>query len=164
MNSIEKQSKPRTLADRTLVLGLGNTILSDDGVGIYVTRLLQNRIDKKDVSFKEASMGGLELLDLMSGFHRVILIDAVQSGKVDVGTVVHMNIKDISGGSAMARHQVSLWEALELGKQMKMDLPAEIMIYGIEVQDILTFGESCTEALTDRLPSIVEHIINREFD
>ena len=148
---------------KTLVLGLGNTILTDDGVGIYVARSIRDGIKDGHVVVKEASLGGLELLDLMKGFDRVILIDAIQTGKHEVGTLVPMRIEDLGGGSALARHQVGFQEALELGRKLGMELPEEIAIYGIEVKDILTFGESCTPEVEGCLPQIVETIMKNEF-
>ena len=148
---------------RTFVIGLGNTILSDDGVGIYVVRELGNRINNPDVTVKEASLGGLELLDLITGSDRVYLIDAVITGKHEVGTLIEMRIEDTGGGSAMARHQISLSEALMLGRRLKMDLPEEIIIYGIEVEDNMTFCESCTPAVAKRIPEIADEILHRDF-
>jgi len=147
---------------RTLVLGLGNTILSDDGVGIYVVREIGKRVCFPFVSFQEASVGGLELLDLMAGFERVILIDAVLTQRNKAGTLVPMKVQDVNGGSAMARHQVGLYEALVLGRKLKMNLPARISLYGIEIKDNRTFGESCTADVAAAIPGIVKTIIRRE--
>ena len=69
-----------------LVLGLGNTILTDDGVGIYVAREIKKKLTYGDVTIQEASLGGLELLDVMTGFKRVILIDAMVIGSGEIGT------------------------------------------------------------------------------
>ena len=148
---------------KTLVLGLGNTILTDDGVGIYVARSIRRRMENENIVYKEASMGGLELLELMKGFDRAIVIDAIQTGKHEVGSLVKLRIEDLGGGSALARHQVGFQEALELGRKLGMELPEEIAIYGIEVKDILTFGESCTPEVEGCIPQIVETIMKNEF-
>jgi hydrogenase maturation protease len=139
-------------------LGLGNTILSDDGVGIYVARELKKSIPTFDVDFKEASLGGLELLDLINGYEQVILIDAVQTGKHPVGTLISLKAEDLKGGSAMTRHQVPFPEALALGHALHMDLPSEIKIYAIEVKDVMTFRESCTHDVQKHIPEIVQKI------
>jgi len=147
----------------TLVIGLGNTILSDDGVGIYVARGVEKLVRGLDVEVKEASLGGLELLELMKGFQCVILIDAILTGKYDVGALVELQVEDLKGGSAMLRHQIGLSEALGLGRELGMDLPEKIRIYGIEVKDILTFSESCTPEIENRISTIVELIMRKEF-
>lgn len=148
---------------KTLVLGLGNTILSDDGVGIYVAREVGKRLQDSDVVVKEACVGGLELLELMKGFNSVILIDAMAVGNYDIGTLVKLKPEDLEGGSAMARHQVSFHEALQLGRKLRMDLPKDIVIYGIKVKDSTTFGESCTPEVARCIPEVVNQILQIDF-
>lgn len=145
-----------------LILGLGNTLLRDDGVGIYVMREIRKQVENSDVIFQEAGVGGLELLDLMTGFQKAIIIDAFQTGRSKIGTLNVLRPEDLAGGSAMTRHQVSFPEALELGKQLNIELPDEIVIYGIEVADAQTFQEQCTPELQARIPDIAEDIIQRE--
>ena len=144
---------------KTVILGLGNTILTDDGVGIFVVREVGKRLREPNVVVKEASLGGLELLELIKGFDHLVLIDAMQTGKYEVGTLIKLRAEDMKGGSAMSRHQVSFSDALELGRRLNMDLPEKIDIYGIEVMDIFTLGESCTPEVGARIPAIVEEII-----
>jgi hydrogenase maturation protease len=148
---------------KTLILGLGNTILRDDGAGIYVAREIGKRVRNTDVVVKEASLGGLELLELMKGFDRVVLIDAILTGSHEVGSLIELTVDDLKGGSAMSRHQVSFSEALELGRKVGMDLPEEIRIYGIEVLDARTFTESCTDEVGKRISEIAEEIVHTVF-
>ncbi len=142
---------------------MGNSILTDDSVGMVVAREIGKRIQHHNVEIQEASLGGLELLDPMTGFDRVILIDAMALADCEIGTVAKVNPDDLPGGSAMARHQVSLNEALALGRHLKMDLPEEIIIYGIKVKDTTTFGETCTPEVENCIPQIVDQIIMNEF-
>ena len=147
----------------TLVLGLGNTILTDDGVGIYIAREIKKKIKYSGVTIQEASLGGLELLDAMVDFKRVILIDAMVIGSGEIGSCIKLSPNDLGGGSAMARHQVPLHEALELGRRLHMNLPKDIIIYGIMVKDTTTFCESCTPEVQACIPKIVDEIIQNEF-
>ncbi len=65
---------------KTLVLGLGNDILCDDGAGLYVARELKKTLaNRKDFSVAEASLAGLGLLDLLAGYDKAIVIDAIQT-------------------------------------------------------------------------------------
>jgi len=148
---------------KTLILGLGNTILCDDGIGIYVAREIAKKLDIPNVSIHEASLGGLELLEPMIGFDKVILIDAYKTQNGEIGSITRINAEDLQGGSAMARHQVPFHDALELGKRLRMQLPKEIIIYGIRVKDTMTFQESCTEEVQSQIPEIVQTIIHHEF-
>ena len=149
-------------AKKTLILGLGNTLLSDDGVGIYVAREIRRILRSPDVEVAEASAGGLELLDMMWGFDRAAIVDAVVTGRRPAGSLSVIGPDDLPGGSSMARHRVGLKEALELGRRLKMDLPAEVVVYGIEVADPLTFGEACTPSVAARIPALACEIAERE--
>ncbi|GAH17016.1 unnamed protein product [marine sediment metagenome] len=64
---------------KTLILGLGNPILSDDGVGFCVAGELRGRLSQQEVTVMETSMTGLSLLDLLAGYDRAIIIDAIQA-------------------------------------------------------------------------------------
>lgn len=146
-----------------LILGVGNTILSDDGVGIYVAREIAKRFHDPDILVEESSVGGLELLDMMQGFNKTVIIDAVITGKREIGTLVRMSPEDLKGGSAMVRHHIGLFEALELGIKLNMDLPEKISVYGIEVKDTMTFGESCTPEVAACIQEIAKEIVRNEF-
>jgi hydrogenase maturation protease len=65
---------------KTLVLGLGNPILTDDKVGIHVVRAAAGHCSPANgVTFAEASVGGLRLLDLLAGYDRAVMVDAIQT-------------------------------------------------------------------------------------
>ena len=99
----------------TLVLGLGNTIITDDGVGIYIARLIRERLSSSGVLVQEASVGGFELIDLLRGFRRAIIIDAIYTGQNEPGALVRLKPENLQSGSALSRHQISLPEAMGLG-------------------------------------------------
>lgn len=141
-----------------MILGLGNTILTDDGVGIYIVRAIGKSRKNALVEVEEAAAGGLELLDLLSGYERAILVDAVPLENQPPGTFVRLIPEDLGGGSAMARHQVAFAEALELGRRIGMDLPRSIVIYGIQVADVTTFGETLSPGVAACIPHIAETI------
>ena len=148
---------------KILIIGLGNTILTDDGVGIYVAREIKQKIKRKDVVIEEASVGGLELLDSMVGYTKVILVDSVQLENENFGSLIKIRVEDLKGGSAMSRHHVPFHEALELGRKLDMNLPGDIVIYGIQVKNTVTFSETCSPEITDSIPRIADEIIHNEL-
>lgn len=147
---------------KTLVLGLGNTILCDDGVGILVVQEAAERCDRNDVTFTDASVGGMRLLDVISGYDRLILVDAIQTQGGKVGEIYRLGPNDLKvtlhSGST---HDLSLTGALALGRGMGMSLPADedIVIIAIEVEEVLTFGEECTPAVAEAIPRAVEAVL-----
>lgn len=151
---------------RTLVLGLGNPILSDDGVGIHVVRAVAARLastaSRPDVSCAEASVGGLRLLDIIAGYDRVILVDAIQMPGGKPGQIYRLGPEDLlQSRHSGSTHDLTLAGALALGRGLRMTLPpAEaIMILAIEVEDVCTFGESCTRSVAAAIPRAVEAVL-----
>jgi len=79
---------------KTIIVGIGNPILGDDGVGIHVLKEVQRKIsDTKNVFFEEAMTGGMNLLDIIIGFEKAILIDAVHLKNERNGSVKRMKLK-----------------------------------------------------------------------
>lgn len=146
---------------KTLVLGLGNEILCDDGVGIYVARELKKALaDRKDISVAEAGLAGLGLLDLLAGYQKAIVIDAIQTRDGETGQVYRLKSNDLAATRHTAStHNVNLASALELGRQLGLSLPSEIIIFGIEVADVTTFNEQCTPQVKKAIPKCVDMVL-----
>lgn len=146
---------------KTLVLGLGNPILSDDGVGPAVGRELESRIDPREVTVIEASLGGLNLLDLLPGYDRVIIIDAIKTEDGRAGQVYRLNPEALATTRHTASpHDINLVTALELGKRLGLAMPAKIDIFAIEVSDTERFSEECTPAVAAAIPVCAEMVIS----
>ena len=146
---------------KTLVLGLGNLILTDDGVGIHVVRALATRLNnQRNVEVAEASLGGLRLLEAMAGYERVILVDAIQTREGKVGEVYQLAPADFQKClHVSSSHDLDFGTALKLGEQMGFAMPQEIVIFAVEVEDVLTFGEQCTPQVQAAIPSVVEAVL-----
>lgn len=144
----------------TLILGLGNPILTDDGVGIHVVRAMAARcLPGSGMTFAEASVGGLRLLDLLAGYGRVILVDAIQTRGGRPGDVYRLSLDQLPASlHSSSTHDLSLPAALALGRRLGMDLPADedVILLAVEVEDVLSFGETCTPAVTKAIPLAVE--------
>ena len=146
---------------RTLVLGLGNPILTDDGVGIHVVRALAARCPPAGVDLAEAAVGGLRLLDLLTGYDRVILVDAIQTSGGRAGDVYRLRPSALRRSlHSDSTHDLSLPKALVLGRSLGMQLPGDqgIIIFAVEVEDVLTFGEACTPAVAAAIPRVVNMV------
>jgi len=146
----------------TLVLGLGNPILTDDGVGIHVVRAVAARCRRDGVTFAEASVGGLRLLDVIAGYERVIMVDAMQTGEGQPGDIYRLHPNELRASlHSGSTHDLSLPGALALGRGMGMTLPNDeaIVIVAVEVEDVLTFGETCTPTVAAAIPRAVEAVL-----
>ncbi|HUV73483.1 MAG TPA: hydrogenase maturation protease [Anaerolineae bacterium] len=145
---------------KTLVLGLGNSILTDDAVAFAVVEEVRGRIDRDDVTVSRASVGGLGLLELVVGYDRVIILDAIQTGLAEPGHIHRLAPDEFRGSlRAASSHDVSLTTALELGRQLRKDVPKEIIIIAIEAADVETFGEELTPPVAAAVPQAVELVL-----
>jgi hydrogenase maturation protease len=146
---------------KTLVLGLGNPLLRDDSIGLRVVEALRARLsDRPDIEVDEDYWGGLRLMERMIGFQRAIIIDAIRTD-AEPGTIHLLTPNDIPTQRSMSAHDVNLPTALELGRQAGAQLPAssEILIVGVEADDVQTFDETLTPAVELALPQAVEAVM-----
>ena len=147
---------------KTLILGLGNTILTDDGVGIRIARKIKEKCKNVDVS--EASAAGFRVIDEIIGYDKLILIDSIKTGKTKPGTLHKFSFEEFKKTLHHAQpHDISLFEAFEIIKKHGDKLPSQIEIYAVEVQDTSTFSEKCTKAVEKSIPSITKKIITEQF-
>jgi hydrogenase maturation protease len=145
---------------KTLVLGLGNPILSDDGVGIQVAHEVANQLNNPQVTVAETSAAGLSLLDSIVGYDKVIIIDAIQIKEGNTGQIYRMGIEDFSLTKHFSSpHQVNLVTALELGKMLNLAMPQEITIFAVEAKDITNFSEKCTPKVEQAIPEVVKMVL-----
>lgn len=145
---------------KTLILGLGNPIMSDDGVGIKVARLLEDRLKGPDITVAETGMAGLSLLDVLVGYDRAVIVDAICTGSGKAGQVYRLESQAFDATRhATSPHDVNLSTALKLGKQLGLTLPQQITIFAIEVKDVSTFSENCTLEVEHAISVCVEKVI-----
>lgn len=147
---------------KTLVLGLGNPILRDDGVGIHVVQRLRPLLaHDQAVEVDEDFWGGLRLMERMIGFDRAIIIDAICTRRKEPGTLLRLGAGDIPTQRSASAHDVNLPTALQLGRQAGAHLPAneDILLIGIEAQDVQTFDEGLSPAVEQAVPQAVELVL-----
>jgi hydrogenase maturation protease len=148
---------------RTLVLGLGNPLLRDDGVGLRVARELAAKLSPNpDVDIELDYWGGLRLMERMVGYDRAIIIDAICTDQEPPGTIMQLNAGGIPTQRSASAHDVNLPTALELGRQAGAHLPCDeqILLIGIEAEDVLTFDENLSPAVEQAVPDAVEFILD----
>jgi len=145
---------------KTLVLGLGNLILSDDGAGIRVAQEVGKQLNDPQITVSETSAAGLSLLDSIVGYDKVIIIDAIQTQKGQAGQIYRMKPEDFSFAKHFSSpHQINLVTALELGKMLHLAMPQKITIFAVEAKDIASFSEKCTPEVERAIPEAIKMVL-----
>lgn len=144
---------------KTVIIGLGNTVISDDGAGIYVARLLSERIVSEDISVFETDAAGMNLMEMMDGADRAVLIDAILLDGEKPGTVFSLKADDLRITPRLSSvHDIDIVTALELGRRLGLHMPAEVAIYAIQGKDMLTLREGCTPEVEAVLEPLADEI------
>lgn len=148
----------------TVIVGLGNPVLADDGVGLRIARELRRRLEgRSGVATVELYAGGMWLTEAMAGHDRAILIDAIAGSGV-AGAVYRLGLGDLRHTRiANSSHDASLPVALELGRAAGLRLPDEVQIWAVEAADVEAFSERLTPAVERAVLQVVEGVL-RDLD
>jgi hydrogenase maturation protease len=164
---------------KTIVIGLGNPILGDDGIGWRVAeqvekRLLENnpmaasKPDKNErppsdsIEVEYLSLGGLSLMEHMIGYDRAILIDAIKSDNAPIGTVSSFPLAELPNraiGHFSSAHDTTLQNAIQVGRSMGAQLPEDIMVVAVEAEFIYDFSEQLSPPVAASIPEATHTVM-----
>ena len=145
---------------KTLVIGVGNPILSDDAIGIRIVQYLKEKYPQLEII--ETSEYGIGMLDYVSGYERLIIIDSIKTGG-RMAELYKLELKDLNPSSYYpTSHGVDIATAFNLGQMLGYQIPKKVCIYAIEVNDNTTFAEGCTPAIEASIPNIAAEIVGEE--
>ncbi len=145
---------------RNLLLGLGNTILKDDGIGIYAVRGIKDRYVNKRWDFEESSLSGCKLIDIILDYQNVLIVDSVLMQSKDPGEILKFAIEDLKTPFGQSPHYVGLPYMLKLARLMKLKIPEKIKVVAINIKDPYTIHEGLSPEIEKRLPDFIKEIEN----
>ena len=165
---------------KTIVIGLGNPILGDDGVGWKVAEEVKKRLNSPSppasptgtlrilpggegsrVDIEFLSLGGISLMEHLIGYERAIIIDALASDQA-TGSVIVSKLSELPDYSALhitSAHDTSLQNALKLGRAMGARLPDDVTIIGIATNRVYDFGEELSTSVAEAIPKAMKIVI-----
>lgn len=152
---------------KTLIVGLGNPVLGDDGVGWHIARqieqqMLPDQFSDDSVAVECLSLGGLSLMEQLIGYDRAIIIDAINLGGNPVGKIYCFPLDELpnhAAGHMSSSHDTSLQNALAVGRSMEAQLPDQITIVGIESPYVYDFSEELSPTVAAAVPEAVEVVM-----
>ncbi|MGQ9707229.1 MAG: hydrogenase maturation protease [bacterium] len=140
---------------RYLLLGIGNDILRDDGIGIYVAREVKERLKHKDLDIIEGLWGGFTLLDIISHYGKVLIIDGVIDENHKIGDVFWIDIDKLKDHRGFEQsHNIHLPTLLNVGERLGYRMPEVIKVLGISISEQTEFGgyDDMTESVRNAIP------------
>jgi hydrogenase maturation protease len=154
---------PPSASPPTLVVGLGNTLMRDEGVGVHVLRELRNRAAShpdrfSSVRFEEMAVGGLALLHVLEGVSRAVLVDCAKMGAApgEFRRFTPEGVASVKRLAGFSLHEVDILRVIELAGTLGQR-PAEVVILGIEPEDV-SYGEGLSATLEARLGEYVRAV------
>ncbi len=155
---------------KTLVVGLGNPILGDDGVGWKVAEDVKRRLPSLNevegqgmqVEVECFSLGGISLMEHLIGYTRAILVDSFALDE-PLGTILILKLDDLPNYSAYhttSPHDTSLQNAIEMGKSLGAILPDEVTVVGIATKRIHEFSEELSLPVAEAVPLAAKFVLD----
>ena len=146
-----------------MVLGVGNLLFTDEGVGIHTINTLLERYEfPQNVSVEDGGVLGMNLLGIISEADQLIVVDAIKNGGAP--GALHRLAGDEIPKRILAKnslHQVDLLEALTLCQAL--DKVPETVIVGVEPEDIETLGLELTPPVEEKIDDLIAMVL-RELD
>ena len=141
-----------------LVLGIGNLLLGDEGVGVRIIEAIRERAMPEDVEAADGGTGGADLVDLMAGRRKVIIVDAAEfDGRP--GDILRFTAADLGRRESigLSLHDLGLAEALTMMRRLGCE-PEEVVIFGVKPKD-MSPGLDLTAEVAAAVPKVVELVL-----
>lgn len=147
------------MTNGTVIIGMGNPLLSDDGVGIAVAHAVAGQMRQfTTLTLRELHTGGIRLMEAMAGFKRAVVVDAMLSGALP-GTVQRFDPTDfVTTKNTFSSHDTNFATAYKLGEMAGIQLPERVSFWGIEAREFDLFGELFTDEVAAAVPVAVRLI------
>ena len=138
-----------------LILGIGNILLRDEGVGVRVIETLQQQKTPDTIDLVDGGTSGADLIDILADRRKVIIVDAVDAGKAP-GTVIRFEEDDLENipNSALSLHELGIAETLKMTRKLNCK-PKEVVFFGIQPKDISP-GLELSDEMGEIVPIVAE--------
>jgi len=138
-----------------LFLGVGNEILTDDGIGIKLIQDIRNMTLFPDATFQTSCNGGMDILEMIKNYEEVIIIDAIKTKEGVPGDVYYFTPEDIHETLHISNfHDISFLDALRLGHILKFNMPEKIHIVAIEIVEDMEFNNQFSPVIQSKYDKI----------
>jgi hydrogenase maturation protease len=149
---------PEQAVAPVLVLGVGNILLRDEGIGVRVVQELERTELPAGVEVFDGATAGFDLIDVIAGRRKIIVIDALDADYAP-GTVVRLRPEELIAAErpGLSLHDLGLLEALAMAQQLG-EAPDEVVIFGVQPQD-LSCGLELSPIIRARVPELIDLVL-----
>jgi hydrogenase maturation protease len=143
--------------NKTLIVGIGNLLCRDEGVGVHVIHEMQSTQLPGHIELLDIGTSTMDLISYLEGVKKLIVIDAMKAGGTP-GTIYKCGPEDLlpKGEGSVSLHDIGVVETLTMAKKMGMEM--NTVIIGVEPK-VLDWGMELSEEVKDRIPSIIEAVL-----
>ena len=138
-----------------VLVGMGNPVRGDDAAGLRVAEAVESLLAASPIPGARVvttTRGGFELIDLLEGADRAIVVDCLELPDARPGRVRRLSLTDVSGAARLVgSHDIGLAAAIELGRMLGVPMPAQVEILGIEA----TVGDDIQEGLSPEVEAAI---------
>jgi len=147
----------KKLMQKTLIVGIGNLLCRDEGIGVHVVEEMKKLQLPAHVELLDIGTSAMDLFSYLEGVGKLIIIDAMKAGGMP-GTIYQCTPEDLipKGEEPISLHDIGVVETLTMAKKMGMEI--ETVIFGVEPK-ILEWGMELSEEVKERIPSIIEAVL-----
>ena len=147
---------------KTLVLGIGNPILGDDGIGFHIAQELAKEINDENIDVKDTSVNGLNLLELIVGYDKLIVIDAIMTEDEKIGEIYRLKPRNSSetAWSTISLHHLNLATTIQIGEKLfPKEMPGEVIIFAIGAQEVTEVTGEMTARVKEAIPRVINLVL-----
>ena len=147
-----------------VILGMGNPILGDDGIGCLLAESIGRRLENfPGLTVLSTSLSLIRLLDEIANHDRLIIIDSISTGNAEPGTLLEVGFSEQEEPFPVSGHHFSVSQLTDAGEALGLSIPQQITVYGIEIQPPTHYGDKLSTILERRIPELSEEILELEF-
>ncbi len=152
-NQVRRKLNTKTISSSALVLALGNDIIGDDAAALVAAQMLKEQF--AEVDFNDTIESGLALMDIMSGYDRVLLLDTIITGRYKPGTILEFSQDDFNKVLGPSPHYMGLPEVIQFASRMSVPFPSVICIIALEIERPEDFAETLSPGIEESVPRFV---------
>ncbi len=145
--------------EKILVLGLGSDILSDEGIGVRLIRLLENTNLSLIADFMTLNIGSIEIIEIIKNYDKVFIIDSIKTRSKRIGEIHVFKLNDYQKTINLSNpHDISFIDTINLGVSLNQRFPIEILIFAIEIEKEFEISGNLSEKLELKITSLVDEL------